>query len=134
MSATGENVLTQGIGMNVISVPLHKINLKSGLISGTVIIGLNSQLRVSMLLRNDLAGGEVLPEPIVTCEPWTEADYVENSVVFPACAVTRSMTQKAVLDDNGDDLVPNLYLEGSFMTKLDDPGHLPSSGKKSSPK
>ena len=32
-SATGENVLVQGNGMDVISVPLHKMNLKSDLIS-----------------------------------------------------------------------------------------------------
>ena len=57
-----------------------------------------------------------------------------NSVVFPACAVTRSMTRKAVIDSEGGDLVPNLNLEGSFMTKLDEPGHLASSGEKSSPK
>ena len=53
---------------------------------------------------------------------------------FPAYAFTRSMTWKAVLDNDGDDLVPNLDLEGSLMTKLDEPGHLPSSGEKSYPK
>ena len=37
-------------------------------------------------------------------------------------------------EDEGDDLVPNLDLEGIFMTQLDEPGHLPSSGEKSSPK
>ena len=137
LSATGENVLVQGIGMDVISVPLHRMNLKTDLVSGTVIVGVRPELPVkgvSMLLGNDLAGGKVLPEPIVTREPCTEADNVENSVVFPACAVTRSMTRKAMLDSEGDDLVPNLDLEGSFMTKLDEPGHLPSSGEKSSPK
>ena len=35
-------------------------------------------------------------------------------------------------EDQGDDLVPNLDLAGTFMTQL--PGHLPSSGEKSSPK
>ena len=30
----------------------------------------------------------------------------------------------------GDDLVSNLDLEGTFMTLLDEPGHLPSSGEK----
>ena len=104
VSATGEKVLIQGIGTDVVSVPLHKINLKSDLVSGTVIVGVRPELPVkgvSMLLGNDLAGGKVLPEPIVTHEPCTEADYVENSVVFPACAVTRSMTQKAMLDSEG---------------------------------
>ena len=37
-------------------------------------------------------------------------------------------------EDEGDDLVPNLDLEGTFMTQLDEPGHLPSSGEKSSSK
>ena len=48
------------------------------------------------------------------------------------------MTQKAKLEanseDEGDDLVPNLDLEETFMTQLDEPGHLPSSGEKSSSK
>ena len=145
VSATGENVLIQGIGMDIISVPLHRINLKSDLISGTVIVGVRPELPVkgvSMLLGNDLAGGKVLPQPIVTRDPCTEADNDddESSIVFPACAVlvTRSMTRKAMLEanseDKGDDLVPNLDLEGTFMTQLDEPGHLPSSGEKSSPK
>ena len=67
VSATGENVLIQGIGMDIISVPLHRINLKFDLISGTVIVGVRPELPVkgvSMLLWNDLAGGKVLPQPI----------------------------------------------------------------------
>ena len=138
VSATGENALIQGIGMDIVSVPLHRINLKSDLISGTVIVGVRPELPVkgvSMLLGNDLAGGKVLPQPIVTRDPCTEADNDDESgVVFPACAVTRSMTRKAMLEENsedkGDDLVPNLDLEGTFMTQLDEPGHLPSSGRK----
>ena len=77
LSATGENVLIQGIGMDVISVPLHKMNLKTDLVSGTVIVGVRPELPVkgvSMLLGNDLAGGKVLPEPIVTREPCTVTD------------------------------------------------------------
>ena len=142
ISATSENILIQGIGMDIISVPLHRINLKSDLISGTVIVGVRPELPVkglSMLLGNDLAGGKILPQPIVTRDPCTEADKDDDSsVVFPACAVTRSMTQKAMLgansEDEGDDLVPNLDWEGTFMTQLDEPGHLPSSGEKGSPK
>ena len=143
VSATGENVLIQGIGMDSISVPLHRINLKSDLISCTVIVGVRPELPVkgvSMLLGNYLAGGKVLPQPIVTRDPCTEADSDdESSVVFPACAVTRiTMTRKAMLEanseDKGNDLVPNLDLEGTFMTQLDEPGYLPSSGEKSSRK
>ena len=108
------------------------MNLKSDLVSGTVIVGVRPELPikgVSVLLGNDLADGKVLPEPIVMYEPCTEADYVENSVVFPACAVTRSMTHKAMLDSERADLVPNLDWEWSFMTKLYELGHLPSSGE-----
>ena len=142
VSATGENVLIQCIGMDIISVPLHMINLKSDLISGAVIFGVRPELPVkgvSMLLGNDLAGDKVLPQPIVTRDPCTEADNDDKSnVIFPACAVTRSMTRKAMLEanseDEGDDLVRNLDLEGTFMTQLYEPGYLPSTGEKSSPK
>ena len=72
VSATGENVLIQGIGMDIISVPLHKMNFKSDLISGTVIVGVRPELPVKgvfMLLGNDLAGGKVLPEPMLPIIP-----------------------------------------------------------------
>ena len=65
---------SMGIGIDIISVPLHRINLKSDLISGTVIVGVRPELPVkgvSMLLGNDLAGGKVLPEPIVTRDRYT---------------------------------------------------------------
>ena len=39
-----------------------------------------------------------------------------------------------MLDSEGGNLVPDLGLEGSFMTKLDEPGHFPSSGEKRSPR
>ena len=123
--------------MDIISVPLHRIHLKSDLISGTVTVGVRPELPVKgvfMLLGNDLAGCKELPQPIITRDPCTEGDKDESSVVFPACAVTRSMTRKAMLEANSedarDDLVPNLDLDGTFMTELDEPGHLPSSGEK----
>ena len=109
--------------------------MKSDLISGTVIVGVRPELPVmgvSMLLGNDLPAGKVLPESIVTRDPCTKADNDDgSSVVFPACAVTRSMTRNAMLEankeDEVDDLVPNIDLEKTFMTQLDGPGHLPSS-------
>ena len=69
VSATGENVLIQGIGMDVISVPLHKIiwSQISNLITDTVIVGVRPKLPVkgvSMLL----GSGKVLLVPIVTHE------------------------------------------------------------------
>jgi hypothetical protein len=139
VSATGEDVLIQGIGMDIISVPLHKIKLKSDLVSGTVVVGVRPELPVkgvTMLLGNDLAGGKVLPDPIVSHKPCTAVDKEEEKDIFPACAVTRSMSRKALLEDSSDnvevDSVPSHGLEDTFMTQLEEAGHLPSSGKKDS--
>jgi hypothetical protein len=50
---------------------------------------------VSLLLGNDLAGSEVIPDPIV-CKKLTSdvTSEDENDDVYPACAVTRSMTRR----------------------------------------
>ena len=45
-SATGESVLIQGIGMNIINVPLHKMKVKTDLVSGTVVVGVRPELPV----------------------------------------------------------------------------------------
>ena len=34
-------------------------------------------------------------------------------------------------ENEGNDLVPNIDLEGTIMTQLDEPGHIPTSGEKS---
>lgn len=101
--------------------------MKLDLVSGTVTVGVRPELLVkgvSMLLGNDLAGGKVLPEPIVTPKPCIETDDYENSAVFPACAVTRSMTRKAMQqvdnDSKGDEFVPDFDLQDTCMTRLDE--------------
>ena len=104
-SATGKNVLIQGIGMNIINVLLHKMKLKTNLVSGTVIVGVRPELPVkgvSMLLGNDFAGGKVLPEPIVSNRPCTKVVLEEDKDIFPACTVTRSMTRKALCEASDD--------------------------------
>ncbi len=143
-SSTGTNALIQGIGMDCISVPLHKMNLKTDLVSGTVTIGVRHELPVrgvSMLLGNDLAGGKVLPDPIVSQIPCTKDDFDEENEIFPTCAVTRSMTRKASQENSEqvmshsthmksdeDALIPNL--EDTFLSKLEEfGGHFPSSGE-----
>ncbi|KAJ8038764.1 hypothetical protein HOLleu_16286 [Holothuria leucospilota] len=45
-TSTGANVLIQGVECGFISVPLHKINLKSDLVSGSVIVGVRPTLPV----------------------------------------------------------------------------------------
>lgn len=57
---SGTDVLICGIGMQCINVPLHNVYLKSDLVTGTVKLGVRSQLPVEgvgVILGNDLAGG-----------------------------------------------------------------------------
>ncbi|KAJ8035392.1 hypothetical protein HOLleu_22614 [Holothuria leucospilota] len=106
-TSTGANVLIQGVECGFISDPLHKINLKSDLVSGSVIVGVRPTLPVkgvSLLLGNDLAGGKVVANAILTDKPCdynnTEQLEKEFTNLFPACAVTRAMSQKLAVDDN----------------------------------
>ena len=67
-TAKGERVILQGVGGNVVSVPLHQISLDSEIVCGTVIVGVVDSLPmqgISMLLGNDLAGERVVPHPRV---------------------------------------------------------------------
>ncbi|KAJ8049713.1 hypothetical protein HOLleu_02580 [Holothuria leucospilota] len=106
-TSTGANVLIQGVECGFISVPLHKINLKSDLVSGSVIVGVRPTLPVkgvSLLLGNDLAGGKVVANAILTDKPcdYNHTEQLEKEFpnLFPACAVTRAMSQKLAVDDN----------------------------------
>ena len=65
-TATGERVVIQGVGGNVVCVPLYQISLDSEIVCGTVIVGVVDSLPmqgISMLLGNDLAGERVVPHP-----------------------------------------------------------------------
>lgn len=44
--STGNNVLVRGIGLQVVSVPLHRINLQSDLVQGEVAIAVCPSLPV----------------------------------------------------------------------------------------
>ena len=43
-SHTGSNVLLQGVEVGVVSVPLHMVNLKTNLVSGSVMLGIRHSL------------------------------------------------------------------------------------------
>ena len=45
-SSTGLSALIQGVGMEIINVPLHEIDLKSDLVLGRVSLGVRSELPV----------------------------------------------------------------------------------------
>ena len=96
-TSTGTSMLIQGVELGVISVPLHRVYLRSELVSGPVIVGIRPTLPIqgiSLILGNDLAGGKVTPEPQVinnTTELLNLAPVKDGPTeTFPACVVTRA--------------------------------------------
>ena len=76
-SATGDHILINGVELGFISVPLHKIFLKSDLVSGYVTVGIHPNLPVkgvSLLLGNDLAGDRVMVDPCMSNLPCSCSD------------------------------------------------------------
>ncbi|XP_048742859.2 medium-chain acyl-CoA ligase ACSF2, mitochondrial-like [Ostrea edulis] len=79
---------------------------------------------------NDLAGGRVIPDPIL-CEKITStvAPDEEDNDLYPACAVTRSMTRRKEANDDHVQ-APNtagssheIDLSDTFLFDLDDISH-----------
>ena len=94
-SYTSNNVLIQGVGLGVISVPLHIVNLHTSLVSGPAMVGVRPTLPVqgvSFILGNDLAGERVMAEPCVFHKPQISEDSGDSDMqipgIFPSCAVT----------------------------------------------
>ena len=112
-TSIGASVLIQGVGLDVISVPLHQIFLKSELVSGPVIVGIRPTLPVdgiSLILGNDLAGGRVQPDPQVISNPNKVLSANEGlTQTFPACVVTRAAARRAQaranLDPNNESII-----------------------------
>ncbi|XP_059801545.1 uncharacterized protein LOC132378560 isoform X1 [Hypanus sabinus] len=120
---TGEVVL-RGIGKGTEAVPLHRIIINCDLVSGPVEIRVRSEFPradVDVLLGNDLAGGEVWSAMKLTSQPVSVEDLPLDSKIYPACAITRSMSRKAVEKDTSlnescvdlaETFLPTLYQEG----------------------
>ena len=105
-SHSGKSVLIQGVECGLVTVPLHQVNLKSDLVSGTVTVGARPSLPkegVHLILGNDLAGDKVVVNPVMTEKPevTTTIDPIEDEIpdLYPSCAVTRAMAQKATLEN-----------------------------------
>uniref|UniRef100_A0A674PAM1 Gypsy retrotransposon integrase-like protein 1 n=1 Tax=Takifugu rubripes TaxID=31033 RepID=A0A674PAM1_TAKRU len=101
VSDTGARVLIRGIDLQPFSAPLHKIELTSGLVNGTVVMAVHKDLPVEgvdILLGNNLAGGRVWPEspppPVVNVTPSSSLEFDECAQEFPSvftsCALTRA--------------------------------------------
>ncbi len=109
---SGTDVLVRGIELGCVRVPLHMVNLQSDLVTGTVPLGVRTELPVdgvSLILGNDLAGGKVFPSPVVVDKPGMAPDpdiAAHFPSVVPSCAVTRAQAQKWDETVNLAELVP----------------------------
>ena len=79
----------------------------SYLVSGPVTVGVRSSLPIDgvhFLLGNDLAGGKVIPSPVVTDKPKIEEviDPILEEIpdLYLSCAVTRAMAQIVKLSEH----------------------------------
>ncbi|KAG1933868.1 gag-pol fusion protein [Pimephales promelas] len=98
------HVLVRGIGLQVVTVPLHRIELQSDLVRGEVAIAVRHSLPVDgvhLILGNNLAGERVwrdVPPPVVVKSVPSNPSGIDCSLqtlpeVFTACAVTRAMNR-----------------------------------------
>ncbi|XP_073771215.1 uncharacterized protein [Danio rerio] len=121
-TATGSHVLVRGLEMSYMEVPLHHIHLNSKLVTGDVVVGVRANLPipgVTFILGNDLAGGNVWEKPDGEISPvvFPSVEGLNKppdcSDLFPACAVTRAMTKRGVLDETGS------VLSDTFISSTD---------------
>lgn len=98
---TGGCVLSRGMGLKILPVPLHKMILNCELVNGEVAVGVRPALLegVHFILGNGLAGGRVWtdtpPSAVVTSCP---SDFVAEGSgcspeVLPSCVIMRTMSK-----------------------------------------
>ncbi|XP_069983360.1 uncharacterized protein [Penaeus vannamei] len=97
------SVVIAGIECGHLIAPLHKVHLKSHFCDKEVTVGVVPKLPiegVSFILANDLAGEKVFAKPQINVAILSTPDIndgeqlaEEDVVMFPACAVTRSMRE-----------------------------------------
>ncbi len=99
-SYTGSNVLIRGIGLNVVSIPLHKVLLVSYLVQGEVTLGVHPFLPVvgvDIILGNNLAGSRVwsvgLPALVVSLSLSASDGFDESAKSFPEVFVSSVVTR-----------------------------------------
>ncbi|KAG1952330.1 gag-pol fusion protein [Pimephales promelas] len=113
-SFCGSSILVQGIEMGFVKAPLHRVHLKSDLVTGFVSVGVRPSLPikgVSFILGNDLAGGKVMPVLEVMDQPnFVSCDELSVSYpdTFPACVLTRAQAKRVhdVVDLSESFMVP----------------------------
>ena len=123
-TSSGTSVLIQGVKCGFVNVPLHNIYLSSDLVTGLVAVGIRPSLffkGVHLLLGNDLAGDNVVVNPLLTTIPCLDQppDPIEQEIpdLYPSCAVTRAMAKKAKQNDGEIDLT-DTFLGQSFTDEI----------------
>ena len=110
----GASAIIRGVEMGYISAPLHKLYVRSDLMSGYFKVAVRDELPIdgiSFVMGNDIAGGKVYPVMQVLEQPrlgGVESEHDPLSVqypdAFPACVVTRaqshSVTKNPDLSDS----------------------------------
>lgn len=124
-TSVGASILLQGVELGQIDVPLHRIYLKSDLITGSVVVGVRPSLPVdgvTMLLGNDLARNKVVVEPIVTYNPEVTPDFSEDTELYPACVMTRAMEKRKQDPESHESTLKStsVNLSDTFIANLDD--------------
>ncbi|XP_076053676.1 uncharacterized protein LOC143032679 [Oratosquilla oratoria] len=108
---TGNWVLVNGLTGGS-RIPICQVYLRSDIRTGYAQVGVVDKLPVegvSLLIGNDLAGGTMLPNVIVSSCPSAEnnTSQLEADIpgIFPACAVTRSMSRRveAEISEHNED-------------------------------
>ena len=111
--------LVQGIEGKTISVSLRNLYLKSSLVTRHVQVGLMTQLPIkgiSLMLGNDLAGEQVVPNLELTSNPVTEEDDMDKEI-YASCAVTRSMNKES-REENVEESTFDNHDQGHEITHL----------------
>ena len=106
-------------------MPNHEVRLSSDFVSGVVTVGVRPSLSVvgiTLILRNDLAGGKVIISPCVTNTPTSQEELGNDSneeKMYTACAVMRAMATKKIEDDT-DKLTVSLLTNEQADSGKDD--------------
>ena len=131
-TSMGTHVLIRGVELGILHVPLHRVHLKSDLVSGAVIVGVCPTLPIpgvsfilgndlAFILGNDLAGEKVIPDLQVMNEndSMSAADMCvdDTSEVFSSCAITRAMAKRTRDEESTESLV---NLGNNFLAHSDD--------------
>ena len=102
---SGDNVLLKGVDTSLgsyPSAPLHQVYISSSHVNGPITVGITSSLPIDgidFLLGNDLAGGKVVANSLVTDMPCNcqQLDPVPN--LDPAGVVTRASKEQESITD-----------------------------------